>query len=128
MGGHSHLIRVRVRLALLTNPHNRRDWSDQILSYYTSCRLLTLHAGDTRTHIKYAGGALVNRDATDTCAYCRISNISGFLELFHISHADRWFYFGVLWVFIVFNVVGTFAMYWIFRVPKGQRLGTVSRE
>lgn len=78
-------------------------------------------------YIGYAGGALANREATDMCAYCPLSNVSEFLVRFNISYSDRWFYFGIVWVFIVFNVACTFIVYWVFRVPKGQRL-TVSES
>ncbi|KAL1612153.1 Multidrug resistance protein [Paraconiothyrium brasiliense] len=74
-------------------------------------------------YIEYAGGALVDGDATDMCAYCPLSDVSGFLDRFNISYADRWSYFGIVWVFIAFNVSSTFAVYWAARVPKKQRLG-----
>ncbi|PVH99410.1 hypothetical protein DM02DRAFT_529127 [Periconia macrospinosa] len=73
-------------------------------------------------YIGYAGGALINRDATDMCSYCPLSDASEFLDRFNIDYADRWFNFGIVWVFVLFNVVGTFVVYWLFRVPKGQRL------
>jgi ATP-binding cassette subfamily G (WHITE) protein 2 (PDR) len=75
------------------------------------------------SYIDFAGGALVNRDATDMCEYCPLSTVSEFLDRFSISYEDRWFQFGIVWVFIAFNVACTFAVYWMFRVPKGQRLG-----
>lgn len=74
-------------------------------------------------YINYAGGTLVDRDATGMCHYCPLRNSSDFLSQFNISYSRRWFYFGIIWIYIMFNVVGTIAVYWAFRVPKGQKMG-----
>lgn len=85
-------------------------------SLYNTC------GGYLDPYIEYAGGTLVDVYSTGLCEYCPLGNGSDFLSHFNISYSDRWFYFGVVWVFIVLNVLGTVVVYWIFRVPKGQRL------
>lgn len=65
-----------------------------------------------------AQGSLLNPDATDECLYCPISSTDQFLARFDIDYADRWWNFGVLWVYIVVNVAMAMGLYWAFRVPK----------
>ncbi|RYP91869.1 hypothetical protein DL770_002046 [Monosporascus sp. CRB-9-2] len=71
-------------------------------------------------YIDSAGGYLLNPDAgsgTD-CEYCSLSTTNAFLEGIDVYYENRWRNFGFMWVFIVVNIVGTFAVYWLVRVPK----------
>lgn len=34
------------------------------------------------------------------------------------KYEKRWMDFGLLWIYIVFNVVGALFLYWLVRVPK----------
>jgi ATP-binding cassette, subfamily G (WHITE), member 2, PDR len=34
------------------------------------------------------------------------------------EYTDRWFNFGIMWVFIVFNVFAALGLYWLVRMPK----------
>jgi ABC-type multidrug transport system permease subunit len=67
------------------------------------------------------GGNLLNPDAMDTCRYCVISTTDQFLSRFDIYYKDAWRNFGVLWVYILFNVAAAVALYWVFRVPRRGR-------
>ncbi len=65
------------------------------------------------------GGKLINPSAMDVCEYCPLATTNEFLDRFEISYGDRWMHFGFLWVYVAFNVVAALALYWVFRVPKG---------
>ncbi|KAJ0423527.1 ABC-2 type transporter-domain-containing protein [Aspergillus carlsbadensis] len=68
------------------------------------------------------GGNLLNPTATDTCRYCVISTTDQFLARFDIFYADAWRNFGILWVYVLFNVGAAVALYWVVRVPKRGRM------
>ncbi|KAJ0305564.1 hypothetical protein COL516b_005260 [Colletotrichum fioriniae] len=70
--------------------------------------------------VERAGGYLVDAAARETCGYCRMNTTDDYLETFEINYDDRWRNFGLLWVYIVFNVVAACGLYWLVRVPKGQ--------
>lgn len=66
-----------------------------------------------------AGGYLVDRSSTDVCEYCSLASTEQFLARFNIDYADRWWHFGLLWVYVVVNILGALGLYWMFRVPRG---------
>ncbi|KXH27782.1 ABC-2 type transporter [Colletotrichum nymphaeae SA-01] len=70
--------------------------------------------------VERAGGYLVDAAARETCGYCRMNTTDDYLATFEINYNDRWRNFGLLWVYIVFNVVAACGLYWLVRVPKGQ--------
>ncbi|EFQ32643.1 ABC-2 type transporter [Colletotrichum graminicola] len=70
--------------------------------------------------VQSAGGYLVNSAATDFCAYCRMSTTDDYLAHFEIKYDDRWRNFGLLWLYIGFNIIAACGLYWLVRVPKGQ--------
>lgn len=67
------------------------------------------------------GGTLSNPNATSDCSYCSISDTSSFLGLVFSDYDRRWRNFGLLWVYVAFNVAGAFFFYWLARVPKGAK-------
>ncbi|KAK7515313.1 ABC-2 type transporter-domain-containing protein [Phyllosticta citriasiana] len=67
------------------------------------------------------GGYLVNPEATDSCTYCAMSSTNQFLAQVDIYWKDAWRNFGLMWVYIAFNVFGAVVLYWALRVPKGKR-------
>ncbi|KAI8680770.1 hypothetical protein NCS56_00483000 [Fusarium sp. Ph1] len=69
--------------------------------------------------IKEAGGYLLNPLSSDTCQYCSLASTEQYLKNFEIDYSDRWWHFGLLWVYIAFNIGATLGLYWYFRVPKG---------
>jgi len=65
-----------------------------------------------------APGTLQNPMALSDCRYCGIRNADQFLASVNIQWSDRWRDFGLMWVYIAFNVAGTALLYWFFRVRK----------
>ncbi|KAH8686519.1 ABC-2 type transporter-domain-containing protein [Ilyonectria robusta] len=70
--------------------------------------------------VEYAGGRLLNPSSTEACNYCALNSTEEFLSRFDISYDDRWRDFGLLWVYVLANIAGALALYWVFRVPKGK--------
>lgn len=70
------------------------------------------------SYIKGAGGYLLDVNATDVCTFCSISDTNTFLKGARADYDDRWRNFGILWVYIIFNVFAALAVYWLARVPK----------
>ncbi|KAK4955415.1 Multidrug resistance protein, partial [Elasticomyces elasticus] len=64
------------------------------------------------------GGYLVDPAATAQCSFCSYSSTNTFLAAVSSSYALRWRNFGIMWAFIVFNVVAAVGLYWLLRVPK----------
>ncbi|KAF9776373.1 hypothetical protein IL306_005456 [Fusarium sp. DS 682] len=70
-------------------------------------------------YVDHAGGRLLNPSSMTTCHYCKLASTNEFLSGFEISYDTRWRDFGLLWAYIIFNIVAALGLYWIFRVPKG---------
>jgi ATP-binding cassette, subfamily G (WHITE), member 2, PDR len=69
-------------------------------------------------YIKMAGGYLLNENATSACSFCSVEDTNVFLAGVSSKYSERWRNFGLMWVFIGFNVLGAIFMYWLVRVPK----------
>jgi ATP-binding cassette, subfamily G (WHITE), member 2, PDR len=69
-------------------------------------------------YLQAAGGYLVDANSTDSCAYCAVSDTNVFLQGVRSNYADRWRNFGIVWIYVVFNVFGALGLYWLVRVPK----------
>ncbi|KAF9767044.1 hypothetical protein IL306_000446 [Fusarium sp. DS 682] len=69
--------------------------------------------------IDAAGGYLLDRSSTDVCKYCSLATTGEFLARFNIDYDDRWWHFGLLWVYVIVNIAGALGFYWLFRVPRG---------
>jgi ABC-type multidrug transport system permease subunit/ABC-type multidrug transport system ATPase subunit len=67
------------------------------------------------------GGYLTDPDATDSCSYCAIGDTDTFLKGVSSYYKDAWRNFGLMWVYIIFNIAGAVFIYWLARVPKGSR-------
>ncbi|ESZ90150.1 BcatrD protein [Sclerotinia borealis F-4128] len=74
-------------------------------------------------YISTAGGYLNNPDARTNCEFCSVSDTNVFLAQVNVYYKDVWRNWGLLWVFILFNVMGAIGMYWVARVPKGASRG-----
>jgi ABC-type multidrug transport system permease subunit len=68
--------------------------------------------------MQQAGGYLVDPNSTDTCRFCSVDDTNVFLKGVRADYQDRWRNFGILWAFVVFNIIGALVLYWIVRVPK----------
>ncbi|KAL2852094.1 ABC-2 type transporter-domain-containing protein [Aspergillus pseudoustus] len=67
------------------------------------------------------GGYLQNPNATSDCTFCQISSTDAFLSVVHSNFEDAWRNFGLMWVYIAFNIGAAVFIYWIARVPKGSK-------
>jgi ATP-binding cassette, subfamily G (WHITE), member 2, PDR len=74
-------------------------------------------------YISYAGGYLTNTTmgATENCQFCPIADTNVFLTSLSSSYSHRWRNFGLMWVYIVFNIAGAIFLYWLARVPKNKK-------
>jgi ABC-type multidrug transport system permease subunit/ABC-type multidrug transport system ATPase subunit len=75
----------------------------------------TEYMGD---YINAVGGYFVNPDATENCQFCTIEKTNTYLAAVNIDYADRWRNFGVLWLYIAFNIAAALFIYWLARMPK----------
>ncbi|KAF3401994.1 ABC transporter CDR4 [Penicillium rolfsii] len=66
-------------------------------------------------------GYVANPDATSDCSFCSVSKTDTFLASIGSSFDDAWQNFGLMWVYIAFNIAGAVFIYWLARVPKGKR-------
>nr|BAD42437.1 ATP binding cassette transporter [Penicillium digitatum] len=71
-------------------------------------------------YIKVAGGYLQNPMATTDCAFCTVSTTNMFLSRISSTFSEAWRNFGLMWVYIIFNIAGALFIYWLARVPKGK--------
>ncbi|PYI23072.1 putative ABC transporter [Aspergillus violaceofuscus CBS 115571] len=74
-----------------------------------------------QSYISSAGGYLQNDDATSNCAFCTISDTDTFLAAVSSHYSDAWRNFGLMWVYIVFNIFAAVGIYWLARVPKAKK-------
>lgn len=67
-------------------------------------------------YLQQAPGYLQNPQATSDCGYCQIRVADTFLEGVNIQWSERWRNFGLMWVYIFFNIAMAVFVYWFFRV------------
>ncbi|KAF3939206.1 hypothetical protein ABW19_dt0205383 [Dactylella cylindrospora] len=72
--------------------------------------------------ISVAGGYISESSASGACQYCRLNNTNQFLDNINADFSNRWRDFGIVWVYVVFNVFVAIGLYWLFRVPKGKKV------
>lgn len=65
-----------------------------------------------------AGGYLIDPAATSDCQFCQLTSTNTFLDNFGIKYSNRWRDFGLIWVFIIFNVFAAIGLYWLARVVR----------
>ncbi|CAI6324450.1 unnamed protein product [Periconia digitata] len=71
-----------------------------------------------------AGGYVNNPGATSDCQYCALGDTNVFLAAVHADYKDVWRNFGILWVYVIFNIFGALFFYWLARVPKVKKAKT----
>jgi ATP-binding cassette subfamily G (WHITE) protein 2 (PDR) len=64
------------------------------------------------------GGYMEDPSATSNCNYCPVSDTNVFLAQVSSKYEDAWRNFGIMWVYIVFNIFAALFLYWLIRVPK----------
>ncbi len=72
-------------------------------------------------YIAQFGGYLLDPDASTGCQYCTFSESNALLKTLSSDYALRWRNFGIMWGYIVFNIVAAIGIYWLVRVPKKPR-------
>ncbi|KAI9158139.1 ABC multidrug transporter A-2 [Paramyrothecium foliicola] len=69
--------------------------------------------------IDAVGGLVLNPEATSGCEYCPITDANSFLyETLEAVAGNPWKIAGYLCVFVAFNIVATYGLYWVARVPR----------
>lgn len=56
--------------------------------------------------------------AAIVCEYCPVDSTDQFLNYVDARYEHRWMDLGVLWIYVVFNIVAALGFYWLVRVPK----------
>jgi ATP-binding cassette subfamily G (WHITE) protein 2 (PDR) len=79
-------------------------------------------------YIEQLGGYLTNLTATTECEFCVIADTSTFLSSAGVDYGDRWRNFGILWGYVIFNVLVAVLLYWGVRVPKKRREKRFGKE
>lgn len=64
------------------------------------------------------GGSILYPNATKDCQFCTISDTNTYLAGVNSYYEDRWRNFGILWVYVIFNIFAALFIYWLARVPK----------
>ncbi|KAL6303777.1 pleiotropic drug resistance ABC transporter [Sparassis latifolia] len=68
------------------------------------------------------GGYVTNGNATSSCRYCAYATADAFLEQsFNMYYKYHWRDFGLFFVYIIFNIVATYACTYVFRI-RGQAI------
>ncbi len=68
--------------------------------------------------VSYAGGKIMNPEATDYCEYCKYSIGDEYLATVGIKYSQRWRNFGFIWAYIIFNICASLVLYYVLRVIK----------
>ncbi|KAL8279408.1 hypothetical protein RQP46_008220 [Phenoliferia psychrophenolica] len=65
------------------------------------------------------GGSIVGDTLSTTgCDLCTATTADAYLGALGMSFSTAWRNFGLIWAYIVVNVAGAVALYWLVRVPK----------
>lgn len=72
-------------------------------------------------YINDAGGFVVNPSATSDCQFCPVSNADAVLASLGMNTQHVWRNVGLIAVYISFNLVAIFAVYWLVRLPKKRK-------
>lgn len=72
-------------------------------------------------YISKAGGYLLDPKVTSNCSYCKIKDTNMFLLTMSSDYSTRWRNFGIMWVYIVFNIAAALTLYYLVRMPKGKK-------
>ncbi|KAH2774214.1 hypothetical protein KXV52_002526 [Aspergillus fumigatus] len=73
------------------------------------------------SYMSNLGGYLADEMATANCSFCPIKETNVFLGRVSSSYSDIWRNFGLMWVFIVFNIFAACSLYWWLRVPRDKK-------
>lgn len=71
-----------------------------------------------QSYMSQVGGYLEDETATSDCSFCPLKSTNVFLEAVSSRYSDYWRNFGLMWVFVVFNIFAACSLYWLTRVPR----------
>jgi ABC-type multidrug transport system permease subunit len=71
-----------------------------------------------QSYMSQVGGYLEDETATSDCSFCPLRSTNVFLEAVSSRYSDYWRNFGLMWVFVVFNIFAACSLYWLTRVPR----------
>ncbi|KAH7175408.1 ABC-2 type transporter-domain-containing protein [Dactylonectria macrodidyma] len=80
------------------------------------------------SYIAQAGGYLVDKAATSDCEFCSIADTNVFLASVGSYYKDRWRNFGLLWIYVFFNIGFALVVYYLVRVPKKAKAPKKEKE
>ncbi|KAL0942888.1 multidrug resistance protein cdr1 [Colletotrichum truncatum] len=69
-------------------------------------------------YMQMAGGRIYNPSSTSMCQFCPLATTDVFLATTSTSYDKRWRNYGLMWVYIIFNLFAALLLYWLARVPK----------
>ncbi|KAI1750671.1 ABC transporter-like protein [Xylaria castorea] len=69
-------------------------------------------------YVGSSGGYVVNPNGVSGCQYCPVANANVVLKSFGMDLHQPWRDVGFLAAYVAVNVLATFAIYWLARVPK----------
>ncbi|KAK3705224.1 hypothetical protein LTR37_013385 [Vermiconidia calcicola] len=79
-------------------------------------------------YLEQAPGYLLNPDATSDCGYCSIQVADTFLAGSNIYWTERWRNFGLVWVYVFFNVFVAVTLYYFVRVYPQKKTSKTSKS
>ncbi|KAI9146718.1 ATPase [Paramyrothecium foliicola] len=65
-------------------------------------------------YLETSGGFLKDPLSTSQCEFCPIAETNTFLRGVNITFVNRWRNFGILWVFVIFNLAAATFLYWLY--------------
>lgn len=83
-----------------------------LLTPNTSTSMMESCGTYLRDFIAEFGGVLVPSSSDGTCSYCPVTSTTAVLETLEIQ-GGRWWRLGVTLGYVLFNIIGTFAIYWL---------------
>ena len=64
------------------------------------------------------GGYLQDVNATSQCQLCPMQSTNMYLAGVRSFYSERYRNFGLMWVYVIFNIAAALALYWLVRMPK----------
>lgn len=55
-------------------------------------------------------------DALSGCQFCGLTTADQFVSQYNINWDERWRNWGIIWVYIAFNIIMATVLYYVFRV------------
>lgn len=74
-----------------------------------------------KDYILAMGGYLEDENARSHCSYCPIKETNVFLSGVRANYSNYWRNFGLMWVYIVVNILAACLLYWWVRVPREKK-------